>query len=452
MKLTPMNLTLMQPTLRPDYPQIKSLALGFIWLLCTASFCEAKTLDAPLPEQGSAVHNGVATCATSACHGKIAAVPERNVQLNEYHLWSTQDRHSRAYQTLLSDKSKSIANKLNLPSAHTASQCLACHADNVQSAKRGAKFQLSDGVGCEACHGGSEQWLKTHTEPNATHANNISAGLYPSENPAKRAQLCLSCHVGTQNKFADHQMMAAGHPRLTFEMDTFNANQPAHYTVDSDYLSRKGAQPLGQLWVAGQLENAKSLLTLIANHGGIFTSANLAIYDCHGCHKPMKTSGLKSNDMSAGHLPLGSPRLLDYSFDMLRVLFAQTLPTELPNWQNAIANLHAASANPVQLKTTTAKASALVAQLEQNLSAKPLDPNALRSLRRALAEQGSNGGADDFTSAEQTFLAIETLSYSLNDRDKLLSLLDDVYKSVDNEFTFNPTTFRQALAKLKQKL
>ncbi|MGK0321912.1 MAG: hypothetical protein ACI9JP_004111, partial [Granulosicoccus sp.] len=37
--------------------------------------------------------------------------------------------------------------------------------------------------------------------------------------------------------------MGAAHPRLSFELDLFTANQPAHYSVDADYMARKGTIP-----------------------------------------------------------------------------------------------------------------------------------------------------------------------------------------------------------------
>lgn len=432
-------------------------ALSFILLSAVATFFSAfangsQENEPQLPEISAHIHMGVASCATSACHGKIAAVVERNVMLNEYHLWSTQDHHSRAYQTLLSDQSKKIANYLNLPSAHTAQECLACHADNVPAERRGPKFQLSDGVGCEACHGGSENWLKKHTEPDATHASNIAAGLYPTENPYPRAALCLSCHIGTKSKFADHEMMAAGHPRLTFELDTFTANQPAHYQIDDDYIQRKGQPSVGYLWMVGQVESAKRLLTLVDTHGGKFTSKSLAVYDCHSCHRPMKVRTTNSADIASTSLPVGSPRLLDYPLDMLAVMFGVLLPVEQPAWKNAIADLQQASGTPANLPAATNALRTSLTSLEKTLTATPPPTEKVKAVRVQIAEQGAAGKFDDFTSAEQAFLAIESLSYSIGDRDNLASGLDEVYKSVDNEFLFDPAKFRQALTNFKKNL
>ena len=143
-------------------------------------------------------HMGVASCAASVCHGKLAAQTDRNVQLNEYRTWSQEDRHSQAYRTLESAQSKAIAQKLGLPSAKTAQICLDCHADSA--AARGPKFLVSDGVGCEACHGGAEKWIESHAEKTATHQRNLSLGMYPTESPAARARLCLTCHMGTGDR------------------------------------------------------------------------------------------------------------------------------------------------------------------------------------------------------------------------------------------------------------
>ena len=174
-------------------------------LLCCALFFCA-TVSAELPAQGADRHMGVATCAASQCHGSAAPRDSSGVMQNEYVTWTRDDPHSKAYATLSSDASRAIAARLGVGSAIAAKICLDCHADNVPAVRRGEKFQLSDGVGCEACHGGAERWLSTHyNTPAVDHAANLVAGIYPTEEPQERAELCLSCHLGTADKFATHR-------------------------------------------------------------------------------------------------------------------------------------------------------------------------------------------------------------------------------------------------------
>ncbi len=147
---------------------------------------------AELPDKAAVKHMGVATCAASQCHG--SAVPQygSNVPQNEYVTWTQSDPHSTAYEVLGNELSRAIAARLGLASANRAEICLDCHTDNVSENQRGERFQVSDGVGCESCHGGAENWLTTHyNAPEVNHTDNVAAGLYPTDRATDRASLCL---------------------------------------------------------------------------------------------------------------------------------------------------------------------------------------------------------------------------------------------------------------------
>ena len=157
-------------------------------LVLLLGLAAGNVLAQPLPEEGRDIHEGVASCATSVCHGKVSADPASNVWLNEYRIWLRQDYHSRAYRTLQTAQSQAIAAKLGLPSAQGAKICLDCHADNVPAEARGRRFQISDGVGCEACHGGGGRWLESHAESTTSHADNLAA--VPFLPPGHEGQVC----------------------------------------------------------------------------------------------------------------------------------------------------------------------------------------------------------------------------------------------------------------------
>ncbi len=145
---------------------------------------------APLPNYAQDKTLGVGSCASSLCHGAMETWKGSNVLQNEYVTWSRSDKHHlRAYAVLLSERSKEIAKKLNLPRpAHLAAECLDCHAHNPRHFDKG--FRISDGVACEACHGGAERWIKSHVEPDATHAKNLANGMYPHRE-RRRARAAL---------------------------------------------------------------------------------------------------------------------------------------------------------------------------------------------------------------------------------------------------------------------
>jgi hypothetical protein len=389
---------------------------------------------------------GVASCATSVCHGKLAPQPGKNVALNEYRTWTQEDRHSQAYRTLELPESKRIAANLGLASATTAKICLDCHADNVPADKRGPKFQMSDGVGCEACHGGAEKWLESHAAESATHKDNVARGMYASEQPLMRAQLCLSCHLGTKDRFATHAIMGAGHPRLSFELEAYTTNQPAHYVVDADYDQRKGKIAGMNLWLTGQIENARRMLTLLQTEmfhsgGGMFPE--LAFYDCHSCHHPMDKIRWNAQRAGAGIKP-GTLRLQTQNLVVLQAVTETFEPAALPE----LVTLTNALIRSGQRDRASVAAAAKALQdwigKREALSRRQFSTADVTNMRKTLVKYAATDKAGDYAAAEQIVLGLESLSYSLGDRDKKKAALDALYNAVKNDTTFSPQQFASA--------
>ncbi len=109
---------------------------------------------------------GVGSCASASCHG--GAIHSPFAWQRSYSVWSTEDKHSRAYQVLFGEQAKRIVQLLDeLPSLDQARpfddhRCLGCHTTADPAAPR-AREMLADGIGCESCHGPSQAWLVDHT-------------------------------------------------------------------------------------------------------------------------------------------------------------------------------------------------------------------------------------------------------------------------------------------------
>ena len=427
--------------------RIRPKTLSQLVCLCLFSLClsvlSLASTAQMLPEVGQNKHLGVASCANSVCHGKVAKDSTATVWLNEYRVWLREDYHSRAYRTLLTDQSKAIARKMGIGAAHTAKVCLDCHADNVPVESRGRRFQISDGVSCEACHGGSVQWIETHTEPNTLHSDNLAKGMYPTEDAAARAKLCLSCHLGTENKFATHLIMGAGHPRLSFELETFTANQPAHYDVDADYKRRKGHIESVNMWLAGLALTGKQTVELLQS--SLFTAPGLmpelSFFDCHACHHPMSDIRWQPQQASKGLKP-GAVRLNDAS---LAVLISVLEYLDKPASTNLLAQLRVLHQSASSSRAAVGEAAKAIenalASLAKSLVTRTYTKDDMRKLRKSLLDKSASGEYRDFTSAEQVFLAVETLSLSLGQSDKYATSLDKLFASVENEDNFVPRSF-----------
>lgn len=133
---------------------------------------------------------GVVTCAGSTCHGAGRPVGDARISQTEFLSWHRDDAHSKAYRVLIEDKGQRVARNLGIDNAANAPECLTCHATFVPAEVRGKRFQLSDGVGCESCHGPASKWLGQHVTGEASREDNIRAGMVRTEEPVTRANLC----------------------------------------------------------------------------------------------------------------------------------------------------------------------------------------------------------------------------------------------------------------------
>jgi hypothetical protein len=430
--------------------KMNRLSLACLGLLLASSSM------AELPQYDSNVHMGVATCAASQCHGSAVPRDGSNVLQNEYVTWTQDDPHSRAYDVLSNEQSRRIAARLGLKSATSAKICLDCHADNVPAARRGERFHLSDGVGCEACHGGAENWLATHyNRPTVTHEANLNAGLYPSENVADRSNLCLSCHLGTRDKFATHRIMAAGHPRLAFELDTFTelwrtAGRQPHYRVDADYRERKGDVNHAYTWAAGLVAESRQRLALINSSKldgeGMFPE--FAFYDCHACHRSMKTVQWRPLPRHGGVGP-GQPFVHDGTYVMSMALARAISPADGDAIESGLVAMHRASGDNVEaIRAAARQLDTSFASLQRKLSPALVRGREMQILREVLAT-GAEGNYLDYITAEQAFMAVQMLVIEIDDP-YLEDKLDSIADTLSDDERYRPARFAAMLASLAE--
>lgn len=410
--------------------------------------------EEPLPIADKDSHMGVFSCAGSTCHGAVQPWQNANVLQNEFVTWQRKDKHAKAYQVLLDERSKRIARNLGLKSAHTAKICLDCHADNVPQARRHRTFQMTDGVTCEACHGGAGRWIGTHIMANASHKTNIENGLYPTADPVSRARLCLSCHYGDESRPMTHRIMGAGHPRISFELDTFTAIQPAHFTVDEDYRKRKGDWNGVQLWAVGQVSAIISLLDQVLdskrNRDGAFPE--LVVFDCYSCHRPM--SGLKWESQATVGLPPGMVRINDSNLLMLQIIAGRVDSDLAAGLRSRTLALHKATANSFDKLLDQARALREIAiRLRKRFAAHKFGPDDMRALLSGVLQFGLKGEFVDYPGAEQATMALGAIINAMKDTGSITEdqfgvmnkALKGVLAAVDKDEAYQHKTFLAAL-------
>jgi hypothetical protein len=412
----------------------------------------------PLPVHDGHVHEGVASCASSNCHGAVKEFRNSNIRHNEYITWDRQDVHSDAYAKMLGKEFKDITDKLGLKSPQYEPVCLACHASSVAMSLRGKKFQLSDGIGCETCHGGAQNWLATHTDKAASHASNVANGLYPNADLLQRTRLCMSCHYGNSQQFVSHEIMGAGHPRISFEMDTFSELQPPHFVQDDDYKKRKTPYSNVQVWAVGQVVAAESVLAMLkSDHmkpGRLFPE--LSLFDCHSCHHPMSDKSWTprpGTGLGPGIVPINDASLL-----MLRHVMVPIAAGEAWRFRKLLQELHAAATTGYEnLIVKVDEMQQIVAAFSKAIRAHEFTAGDIKAITLSLMNEGVWGEYKDYVAAEQAVMAISALTISWDRlapfadarRSQIKTAIDKLYLLVENEEAYQQRAFSDALRALR---
>ncbi|GGB95403.1 hypothetical protein GCM10011494_12360 [Novosphingobium endophyticum] len=408
-------------------------------------------------------YEGVASCAGSTCHGRSEG-DGKVVRQDELRIWqepsSKTGAHSRAAAVLSAPRGRRIASALGLGNAASASACLGCHATNAPGASRGGRYLASDGVGCESCHGAASGWLSSHYAMPATHASNVAAGMIPLEKPQVRASVCLDCHFGSDKpgQFVTHAMMAAGHPRVSFELDLFSSLQ-AHYDIDGDYVKRKGRLDSVQLWAVGQAEAVKRSARLFTNASlateGIFPQ--FYFYDCHSCHRQITDNPAAKRRFEANPgrpIPFGNPPYNDENMIMLSAVAGALAPGQAARYDTAARAFHAAMAQGRPQAVEAAKAlSSAAGILSDALASRHYSSDTAFQVIAAISSKAITPRLTDYTGSAQAVMAVDTLLNALVREGRVTvgaaagirAQINRAYGAVSAPETFDPATFRSAL-------
>ena len=417
-----------------------------------------------LPYQSPHQTLGTVTCASSLCHGSVKLWKDSAVLQNEYLTWSRTDKHARAYNVLLNERSKRIAKNLGLKQpAHEAKICLDCHAHVIPEERRGERFTITDGITCEGCHGPAQKWVKTHVESDnagaALHARNIEQGLYPTSDPVARAKLCMSCHYGNKDKLVTHRIMGAGHPRMSFELDTFTEIAPKHFVVDKDYSERKKVWDGAKTWAIGQALAVSETMTILADpkrgRDGVFPE--LVLFDCHACHHPMAENRWSPKTAFGPSISPGLVRLNDSSMLMLRAI-TRALDPKLGDRVTAqTQKLHRAIAGEGDAFVEAAALKKLAEETVPVISGATFSNQTMTAVLSRLIEDGIEGTYSDYSAAEQATLAIGSIGAFLAKQGALAApqkfnvSLKKLTVSLAKDEQYKPREFEALLKELRNQ-
>jgi cytochrome c554/c'-like protein len=417
---------------------------------------------------------GPGSCAATSCHGSVKPIAGSRILQNEYSTWIIQDKHSRAYQALTGDVGERMARILKLGAkAEEAPKCLACHGLNPPPEQRGRAFEISEGVSCENCHGPASGWLGSHTTKTWAHEKSVTLGMHDTRDVIHRTEKCLECHLGTKNKFVDHEMIAAGHPDLYFELDSFSAVMPRHWKSPRESEPGKPVEDAAWVgvreWSAGQavqLRTAMERLTWRARNERFDKKdawpeySELSCFACHHALGPAKDSW-RQGHAYIGRRP-GDPPWNSSRYVVFRLLAKQVdsvSAMELDRQMLAVSD-EMSKLNPDRNAVASAASAAapLAQRIAQRLATMQYDQAvALRMLQR-IPDDAENIALADERAAEQAAMALDSLyiAYSKDAKPanaaEVRAAINALFQQLENPSSYNADQFASALRQIRTML
>jgi Cytochrome c554 and c-prime len=421
---------------------------------------------------------GPGSCAATSCHGSVKPVADSRILQTEYTTWILKDKHSRAYQALTGEVGERMAGILKLGAkAENAPKCLACHALYTAPEQRGRAFEISEGVSCENCHGPAQAWLGQHTEKESPekHARSVrDLGMFDSRNVIHRAEKCLQCHLGTKEKFVDHEMIAAGHPDLYFELDSFSAVMPRHWKEPRESAPGKPAEDPSWVgvrdWSVGQAVQLRAAMERLVWRANLAQGAGkkdiwpeyseLSCIACHHSLGPAQNSWRQEHGYP-GRRP-GDPPWNTSRYLVFRILAKQIDGSAAQELDARLAAVAAemSKLNPdrgVVIAATNA-AAPVAQQFAERLSTTTYEPGVVLRAMQGITQDAENISLGDERTAEQAAMALDALyiAYSKqanpSNASEVRAAINGLFQQLENPSAYNADQFASSLKRIHDLL
>jgi hypothetical protein len=405
-------------------------------------------------------YTGPGACSSTTCHGSITPLTTNRVKQNEYSIWIVRDKHAKAYSALTGTVGERMGTILKLGKSENAPRCLACHALDVPVSERARTFDMTEGVSCESCHGPAAAWLGPHTERDWKHEDSVAKlGMYDTRDIIKRTERCLSCHLGNDQKYVDHEMIAAGHPDLYFELDSFSAQMPRHW---KDTNSEPG-QPDGsdawfdmREWATGQAVQLNRALGHLAERTKGDVWPEYSEMECYACHHSLVPAE-QSWEQARGYPNRrpGDPPWNLSRYIVLREIVreadegeAQKLDAEVMRVNSLMSTL-----NPKRDDVAAAAASSaqIAGGVAQKLNTMQYNPALALRLIQRISSDSDNISAQGWHCAAQAAMAMQSLyvAYDRNqkfqDSAQLRAAIAGLFEQLQVPSSYDATRFSRQM-------
>jgi hypothetical protein len=253
--------------------------------------------------------------------------------------------------------------------------------------------------------------------------------------PRIQSATCLGCHLGTKDKVVDHELIAAGHPDLNFELDTFAFAQPVHHRELKPATGN--SLPRVRVWAVGQamaLAEGMRLLGVRAARSW----PEFSEMECYQCHHDLRLDSWRIRRGYGGRKP-GSPQLNQARLQVVRILVARAAPNQKAALESALAQVESAATGPAVAQAATRAAQladGLVAQFEKQ----DFNSEQARAIGRAITAAIPQIAEAGVHAAEVATMSLDSLSAAVAPAAQQPGMAA-LYDYLEHPSTYQPADF-----------
>ena len=403
-------------------------------------------------ESKPGMYVGVASCANSGCHGATEPLQATRIRQNEYYTWLHSDRHAGAYNVLFNPVSARVARNMHLAKKpYQEKICLDCHSTNVPASTVSGRIDLEDGIQCETCHGPAGGWRAEHMQAGWPHAQSVERGLIDLRDTRVRAHICNHCHIGSQEKEVDHDLIASGHPLLAFELDNYTETMPAHWNPNATH-----GVPA---WAIGQAMAFRDSMSSLARHARGEKWPEFSDMSCTNCHHSLRGGTWRQERGWQGRpgLPAWSPQ----RWAVLPMILAKAAPSARQPLEEQLAIVAARVSrmnDAAGIASAADEARGTIEAAIPKIAATSWSADDVRPMMLALTSRREFILRSDVASAEQLALSLQTLATVLTRRDSrlaaspMMKAIDALFAEVRNREDYDPNRFVAKLEAVRNTL
>ncbi|HMD33245.1 MAG TPA: hypothetical protein VKG84_15120, partial [Candidatus Acidoferrales bacterium] len=305
--------------------------------------------------------------------------------------------------------------------------------------------------------------LGGHTTRGWSHEDSVKLGMVDTRNVIHRTEKCLECHLGNQNQFVDHEMIAGGHPDLYFELDSFSAAMPRHWKVPRESAPGKPSEDANMLgmreWSTGQATQLRAALDRVSWRAKGKVWPEYSELDCFACHHALGPAAQSwrqehgYSDRRAGDPPWQASRYVVFMHlvEAVDPATAQDLAGKVGKVQTEVNKLNP---DPNTVVSAAGAAAPVAARLAEKFDTMTYDAATAKRVMIAITGDADHIAYAGERSGEQAAMALDSLyiAYSkeakASDAAEVRAAINVLFQQLENPSYFEPGAFAGQMRKV----